>query len=223
MDKNKTGLTKEKKEILKSAMGAASSETIDLNKIRDEYRDDEYRRLDITKLRSKKSSVMSSEESLKDIVPIDWSEDVLSGKTKVIVDSDFKQFIQDNKEKIYKIAEQNTTYNSDGQATISKDDPYFNEDEWEEHFRELDKVERYCPISESLEESLKEMKLMREGKLPKKTWDEMKALEEIRQNNKRKDLLLNGMESKPNFIADKKQMKGWLFWKKIRNLFSFKS
>lgn len=34
-------------------------------------------------------------------------------------------------------------------------------------------VERYCPVSESLEESLKEMKLMREGKLPKKSWREM--------------------------------------------------
>jgi len=47
----------------------------------------EYRRLDITKLRSKKSSVISSEESLKDIVPIDWSDEVLSGKKKVIITS----------------------------------------------------------------------------------------------------------------------------------------
>jgi hypothetical protein len=33
--------------------------------------------------------------------------------------------------------------------------------------------ERYCTPAESLEESLKQMKLMREGKLPKKTWDEL--------------------------------------------------
>lgn len=48
-----------------------------------------------------------------------------------------------------------------------------------------------------------------------------RTLEEIRHNNKRKDLLLSGMESKPKFKANKKQMKEWLFWKKIRNLFSF--
>jgi len=45
----------------------------------------EYRHLDITKLRSKKSIVISSEESLKDIVPIDWSDEVLSGEKKVII------------------------------------------------------------------------------------------------------------------------------------------
>lgn len=35
-------------------------------------------------------------------------------------------------------------------------------------------VERYCPVSESLEESLKEMKLIRKGNLPKKTWRDFK-------------------------------------------------
>jgi len=34
--------------------------------------------------------------------------------------------------------------------------------------------ERHCVPYESLEQSLKEMKLMREGKLPKKTWNELK-------------------------------------------------
>ena len=32
--------------------------------------------------------------------------------------------------------------------------------------------ERYCSPAESLEQSLIEMKLMREGKLPKKLWDD---------------------------------------------------
>lgn len=32
--------------------------------------------------------------------------------------------------------------------------------------------ERYCTVKESIEQSLKEVKLMREGKLPKKTWRE---------------------------------------------------
>ena len=44
----------------------------------------------------------------------------------------------------------------------------------------IDNEERYCTPYESLEQSFKEMKLMREGKLKKKSWDELK--EEI--NNK---------------------------------------
>ncbi|WP_171903827.1 hypothetical protein [Cellulosilyticum sp. I15G10I2] len=40
-------------------------------------------------------------------------------------------------------------------------------------------VERYCTIEESLRESMKEVKLMREGKLPKRSWAEsMKELKE---------------------------------------------
>ncbi len=38
--KKSTGLNKEKKEILRKAMGAASSKTIILNKIRDEWKND---------------------------------------------------------------------------------------------------------------------------------------------------------------------------------------
>ncbi|HID0881130.1 TPA: hypothetical protein ACXDAY_002082 [Clostridium botulinum] len=35
-------------------------------------------------------------------------------------------------------------------------------------------VERYCTVSESLEESLKQMKAIRSGKMKKKTWKEFK-------------------------------------------------
>lgn len=42
--------------------------------------------LDINKLlQTKKFEVISSEKALKDVIPIDWSEDVLSGKKKVIL------------------------------------------------------------------------------------------------------------------------------------------
>lgn len=45
-------------------------------------------------------------------------------------------------------------------------------------------VERYCPISESIAESCKEVKLMREGKLLKKTWRELKEeLKKIKEYN----------------------------------------
>lgn len=45
----------------------------------------DYRRLDMSKLKDRKIGTMSSEEALKDIIPINWSEDVLSGKKKVII------------------------------------------------------------------------------------------------------------------------------------------
>jgi len=35
-------------------------------------------------------------------------------------------------------------------------------------------VQRYCLVSESLEESLKQMKAIRSGKIKKKTWKEFK-------------------------------------------------
>ena len=37
-----------------------------------------------------------------------------------------------------------------------------------------DNEERYCTVAESLEQSLKEMQLMREGKIPKKTWRQLR-------------------------------------------------
>lgn len=46
-------------------------------------------------------------------------------------------------------------------------------------------IKRPCTVLESLEESLKEMQLMRQGKLPKKSWKEFrKELQEERTKNK---------------------------------------
>lgn len=52
----------------------------------------------------------------------------------------------------------------------------------------MDKViERYCPITESLEESLKQMKMIRKGQLPRKSWDSFKKeLKEERENEENK-------------------------------------
>jgi hypothetical protein len=43
------------------------------------------KKLDLSVLKNKKRISMSSKEALKDVTPIDWPEDVLSGKRKVIV------------------------------------------------------------------------------------------------------------------------------------------
>lgn len=45
----------------------------------------EVRKLNLTKIRKKKSIIISTKEALKDVVQIDWSDDVLSGKKKIIV------------------------------------------------------------------------------------------------------------------------------------------
>ena len=42
-----------------------------------------YNPLDLKILRNKKSSALSYEKSIEDIEPIDWSDEVLSGKKKV--------------------------------------------------------------------------------------------------------------------------------------------
>jgi hypothetical protein len=57
-----------------------------------------------------------------------------------------------------------------------------DKDKTNKNFSPLDKgdddmnvtIDRYCTVAESLEESLKQMKLIREGKLPKKTWKELR-------------------------------------------------
>lgn len=42
----------------------------------------EYRRLDLSKLRFSEN-IISTEEALKDIAPIQWSEEILSGRKKI--------------------------------------------------------------------------------------------------------------------------------------------
>lgn len=44
-----------------------------------------YKRLDFNKINKRVVKNVSSEEALKDVKPIDWSEDVLSGNKKVII------------------------------------------------------------------------------------------------------------------------------------------
>lgn len=51
----------------------------------DEIINEKYKTLDLDKLRTKKSTIVSTEEALKDIVPINWSKDVLSGEKKVLI------------------------------------------------------------------------------------------------------------------------------------------
>ena len=44
-----------------------------------------FKSLDLSKLNGKKSTIVSSEKALEDISLINWSNDVLSGKKKVLI------------------------------------------------------------------------------------------------------------------------------------------
>lgn len=44
-----------------------------------------YRTLDMSKISNKKSKVISCKNALSDVTPINWSDDVLTGKKKIIV------------------------------------------------------------------------------------------------------------------------------------------
>ncbi|MBQ7199367.1 MAG: hypothetical protein IJS29_08905 [Selenomonadaceae bacterium] len=49
----------------------------------------------------------------------------------------FSEFVKANKAEIYALAKENTRYNEDGVAVISRDDTWFYEDEWDEYFKKL--------------------------------------------------------------------------------------
>jgi hypothetical protein len=61
---------------------------------------------------------------------------------------DFKKFLKANKEKIYETARKNAKLNSEGEPTISKDDDWFYEDEWDSVFQMSSKeaLEDVTPI-----------------------------------------------------------------------------
>lgn len=43
------------------------------------------RSLNLSKITGKKTTVISSEEALKDIIPINWSQEVVQGTKKILV------------------------------------------------------------------------------------------------------------------------------------------
>lgn len=45
----------------------------------------EHRQLNLSKILNRPMRIISSEEALKDVTPIQWSENILSGKMKVVI------------------------------------------------------------------------------------------------------------------------------------------
>ena len=48
-------------------------------------------KLNMEKINSRITKIVSSEEALRDVVPIDWSDEVLSGKKKVTITNATKE------------------------------------------------------------------------------------------------------------------------------------
>ena len=44
-----------------------------------------YKKLDKSKLNNRRRTIVPSEVALKDIVPINWSDEVLNGEKKVLI------------------------------------------------------------------------------------------------------------------------------------------
>lgn len=62
-------------------------------------------------------------------------EDMVVAEQKV---STFADFLRQNRAKIQRNAEANTTRNGNGDVVITRDDPSRNEHEWTESYRKLD-------------------------------------------------------------------------------------
>jgi len=76
-----------------------------------------YKRLDLNKLNSKKFNFISSEDALKDMTPISWSKEVLSGKKKVTL-----------QEMLDRISEKaDTLTGENGVIELDPDDPFHRE------------------------------------------------------------------------------------------------
>ncbi len=49
----------------------------------------------------------------------------------------FSEFVKANKTKLYSLARENTKYNENGDAVISRKNSWFYEDVWEDDYKEL--------------------------------------------------------------------------------------
>lgn len=55
--------------------------------------------------------------------------------TVTVNDLSLANFIKQNKDKLYEEGRKNVKLNKNNKPTISRDDPWFNENEWDEHFK----------------------------------------------------------------------------------------
>lgn len=54
----------------------------------------------------------------------------------------FAEFIQSHRAEIYAHAERNTPHNANGELAIRRDDPWFDQDEWDDFHKELNERDR---------------------------------------------------------------------------------
>lgn len=73
-----------KKENAKEVLQGAKGDDVMSNVM------ERYATLDLQALSRKKSKIVSSQEALRDVKPVEWDKDVMQGKRKVIVTQEKK-------------------------------------------------------------------------------------------------------------------------------------
>ncbi|KUO73380.1 MAG: hypothetical protein APF77_13745 [Clostridia bacterium BRH_c25] len=72
MDKDKDSIKKQKTIVHRKKVYIVNKEN--------------YKKLDLNKIANKKSIIVSTKEALEDVTPVNWSDIVLSGKKKIIIE-----------------------------------------------------------------------------------------------------------------------------------------
>lgn len=162
-------MDKDKKELLKSLENSASTK-IDLNKVRDDWK----------KVEQNAETIYFNEEQVDNLINA-----IEKCKNIEIKDIDVISKLEKGRELLKELLDKNIKRNSEGRVLISKDDEWREETEWDELIKTIneddpDNDDKYCTVEESLRESLKQMKLMREGKIPKRSWNDIKLTKEQR-------------------------------------------
>jgi hypothetical protein len=68
---------------------------------------------------------------------IDYSIDRIKCIIDITVSKKIKDMLKKNSKRLHKDARNNTKVNSEGHTVISKDDPWFHEDCWDDHFKSI--------------------------------------------------------------------------------------
>lgn len=187
-------MDKNKKELLKSLANSASTK-IDLNKVREDWKKVEQNAKTIYFNEEQADNLINAVEKGKDteIRDIDVISKIERGSKslKKLLDNNVKRdsdgrVLLSKDDEWREETEWNEFYNeckcewdiiSDifqeniKKQNLSKEDVDKIIDEVRGKIKSDD---RHCTVEESLEESLKQMKLMREGKMPKRSWDDFR-------------------------------------------------
>ena len=68
----------------------------------------------------------------------------------IVTNGEFTAFMKEHHGKAHALARKNTKYNEDGQAILTEDDPWADEEEWDALYRKLLEQEERTPAARSV-------------------------------------------------------------------------